>query len=105
MANSDNDIRKAGAFDETLDRALAPQPAPAHLRASIMTRIADERDEGVGALFRPRFSLPVAAFALVCLIGGYTAGAQLFDATDDVAADMASAMGYTDTGVVTEELL
>ena len=102
MAGSDNKIE---AFDEVLNSALGARPAPPHLRASIMARIADERDEGVGALLRPRFSLPAAAFALACLFGGYTAGAQLFDATDDVAADMASAMGYTDGGAVTEELL
>ena len=102
MASSDN---RTEAFDEALNEALGAKPAPPHLRASIMARIADEQDEGVDALLHPRFSLPALTFALACLIGGYTAGAQMFDATDTVAADMASAMGYTDTGTVTEELL
>ncbi|MFN0262955.1 hypothetical protein ACKTEK_03655 [Tepidamorphus sp. 3E244] len=97
----DNDQR----FETLLGHALAPEPAPGYLRAQIMSRVSGEAEAGPAALLRPRFSLPAAAFAAVCLFGGYTAGAQMFDATDDVASDMASAMGYIDTGVVTEDLL
>lgn len=104
MARSDLD-RNENGFEETPAAALSPAPAPAHLRAQIMARVSCERDQGPAILFRPRFSLPAAAFAISCLFAGYGAGTQIFDASDEVAADMASVMGYIDTGVVTEELL
>ncbi|MCB1473548.1 MAG: hypothetical protein H6878_13750 [Rhodobiaceae bacterium] len=97
----------ADAFDNALDEALAPVPAPAHLRALVMQRIGFEarRDDGLSMLLRPRFSLPALGFAVACLISGYFAGVQYFDATDQFAAELASTMGLTDAGTITEDLL
>lgn len=98
---SDADTR----FEAALDAAMTPQAAPPHLRAQIMARVSADGEAGLGRVLRPRFALPVAAFALSCLIGGYTAGSIVFDSTDLYAADLASAIGLSDAGVITEDLL
>ena len=94
------------AFEDALAQALSPQPAPAHLRARIMARVAQAADDAFpGAMLRPRLALGAAAFACVCVIGGFAAGGLVFDGSTGFTGELATLTGLADETSVLEDVL